>query len=167
MARVTHRYKMSDQESAEAVGVHRTTVTRWRRYHPAFQATLNQRRRAFWAGAVDRLRALVPQAIGVLEEQLEAGDKPLQGALTILKLAKIKGPPSRLGGETEPMAIVQRLATARRGPTAEDFYGLLPVTEEERLEVLDILARLLREDKRPLLTPGPSPCLVSGTVLTP
>ena len=34
----------TDEEVAQAVNVHRTTVTRWRLYHARFQAALNQRR---------------------------------------------------------------------------------------------------------------------------
>ena len=50
----------TDQETAEAVGVHRVTVTRWRNYDVVFQAELNRRRREVWQVSTDRLRALLP-----------------------------------------------------------------------------------------------------------
>ena len=38
-------------ETAEAVDVHGTAVTRWRLHHPAFQAKLRNRRRELYVGA--------------------------------------------------------------------------------------------------------------------
>ena len=38
----------TDQEVAEQIGKTRQTVCNWRRYHPVFQAQLNQRRAAVW-----------------------------------------------------------------------------------------------------------------------
>ena len=48
-----------DHEVAAAVGVARETVTRWRNDHPYFAAELNRQRKALWATAQERLRALV------------------------------------------------------------------------------------------------------------
>src|SRR5919108_5375055 len=47
----------SDREAAEALGVSRVTVTRWRLYDPCFQVELNRRRDELWAAAADRLRS--------------------------------------------------------------------------------------------------------------
>lgn len=64
----------TNSEVAEAVGVNRVTVTRWRLYDPRFEAELNTRRKALWGSAVDRLRALLPRAIDALEAELDAGN---------------------------------------------------------------------------------------------
>jgi FixJ family two-component response regulator len=52
----------TDREVAEALGIHRVTVTRWRLYHPGFQAALNARRAAVWDTIKDRVRALLLDA---------------------------------------------------------------------------------------------------------
>ena len=38
----------TDTEAAELLGLHRTTVTKWRLYDPVFQAALNRRRAEAW-----------------------------------------------------------------------------------------------------------------------
>ena len=64
----------SDRETADAVGVHRTTVTNWRLHHPAFQAELNSRRTELRHVATERLLNLVAKAVEELEAEL-SGDR--------------------------------------------------------------------------------------------
>ena len=47
-------------------------MTRWRLYHPGFQAQLNARRVALWSTAQDRIRALLPQAVDAIAEDLQS-----------------------------------------------------------------------------------------------
>ena len=56
---------------AEAIGVDRRTIHRWRQ-DELFQEELDRRRRELWSAATDRLRALVHPAIDVLEQELAA-----------------------------------------------------------------------------------------------
>jgi hypothetical protein len=60
----------SDQATADALGLHRVTVTRWRNYDRAFRAALNLCRRERWAGTVDRLQALGDKALEALTDEL-------------------------------------------------------------------------------------------------
>ena len=49
-----------DAATAEALGIHRTTIARWRAAHPAFQAELARRRAELFGAAAERLRGLIP-----------------------------------------------------------------------------------------------------------
>ncbi len=86
----------SDAATAESLGIHRTTIARWRAAHPAFQAELARRRAELYGAAAERLRALVPKALDVLEAGLN-GDDRLPTAHAILKMTgldKLAAPPS-------------------------------------------------------------------------
>jgi hypothetical protein len=75
----------TDAEVASAVGCHWVTVTRWRLRDPVFQAGVNRRRREVFGASLDRLRALVPKALDVLENRLESGSE--KAALALLRLS--------------------------------------------------------------------------------
>jgi hypothetical protein len=77
----------NDREVAEAVGVKRVTVTRWRLYHLAFRAAVSRRRQQTFAAASDRLRNLLHKAIDVLEKQLASEDPKQQTAAIRLMIA--------------------------------------------------------------------------------
>lgn len=77
----------NDSETAEALNIHRVTVTRWRNYSPEFRAALAERRKAIWGTAADKLRVLVPKALDTLAAELEHGADKVQVALAVLKLA--------------------------------------------------------------------------------
>jgi hypothetical protein len=79
----------TDAETAELVGVHRVTVTKWRLSDPWFQAELNCRRLELWGAAAERLRALLPKALSVLERELDRKEYPFQAAVQVIKLAKL------------------------------------------------------------------------------
>ena len=68
----------NDTETAEVLGLHRVTVTRWRLYDPAFQAELNRRRAELWGSAIDRFRSLVPKALAALDKALTSGHLPAE-----------------------------------------------------------------------------------------
>lgn len=102
----------NDAETADALKLHRVTVTRWRNYSPEFRAALAERRQAVWGSAADKLRALIPKAIDTLAAELETGEDKVQVALAILKLA---GPLPLITNEsTDPDAIVREIVTAER-----------------------------------------------------
>src|SRR5688572_23885061 len=60
----------SESAIAREAGMDRKTIYNWRTGHDAFRRELARRRRALWAGAGDRLRALLHPALDVLESQL-------------------------------------------------------------------------------------------------
>lgn len=64
----------NDTETAEALGIHRVTVTRWRNYSPEFRATLADRRRMIWGSSADLLRSMLPKALKVLQGNLDSDD---------------------------------------------------------------------------------------------
>jgi hypothetical protein len=77
-------------EAAEQVGVVRQTVSEWLNQHYGFRVELNKRRQELWAGASDRLRALLPKALDTVEGALEGKD-PLPAALAVLKATGLHG----------------------------------------------------------------------------
>jgi hypothetical protein len=83
----------TDQAVADAVGVHRVTVTRWRLYHPHFRAALYQRRREAWAGAEDAFRTVIPMALDTLRDQLQVGTGRGRIALDVLYKTGLIGTP--------------------------------------------------------------------------
>ena len=99
----------SDQATANAVGVNRVTVLKWRLHDPLFQAELNRRRADLWGTAAERLRALLPKALDVLANQLDDQDHGLQAAIAVVRLAGLEkiGAPK---GETDADVIIDTLA---------------------------------------------------------
>ena len=89
------------QEAAAAIGVQRPTVSQWLNHHCGFQAALNSRRQEAFDGMVERLRGLLPQALDVLEQQLQ-GENPLPAAIQVLKSCNLdKG----IGRPTGPSTV--------------------------------------------------------------
>ena len=125
----------TDRETAEAVGVARETVTCWRLYDAHFQAELNKRRQAVFGAAVDRLRALLPLALEVLEGELRNPNTSYRGqlALSVLKTAGLF-----VGdiGPTDPEAVIDKAALDRSGNQEAIRYGVtLPHDREALLRV--------------------------------
>lgn len=134
----------TDKEVAEAVGVNRVTVTKWRLYDPYFQAELNRRRKEIWGVAVDRFRSLLLKALNTVEKAIEEGDA--RTAIEILRMAGLdmtKGGSSLgtyLVGETEAEKILEELAEAKR---REAMFNAFPApTDWEKKSVLDELEEL-------------------------
>jgi hypothetical protein len=106
----------TDTEAAGLLGLHRTTVSKWRAYDPVFQAALNRRRAEVWASGVDRLRSLVPKALDALAEELDKPGSPnrLKAACEILRVAQLPTVATLTTGPTDPQEIVRRLVVRRR-----------------------------------------------------
>ena len=89
---------------AEQVGVARQTVSEWLNQNPAFEAAVNQRRQELWDNLTDRLRAILPNALDVLEQAVKQGS--IKAAIEVLKAAglyglqKPEGPTSPRDAET-------------------------------------------------------------------
>jgi hypothetical protein len=60
----------NDVQAAEAAGVHRQCVNKWRHHDADFVAALNRRRADLWEGHTDRIRALIAGALDVLADDL-------------------------------------------------------------------------------------------------
>lgn len=60
----------NDVQAAEAAGVHRQCVNKWRHHDADFVAALNRRRAAMWEEHTDRIRALIAGALDVLADDL-------------------------------------------------------------------------------------------------
>ena len=121
-----------DQETAEAVGVNRVTVTKWRNYDAHFQAALNQRRREIFGVAVDRLRALLPLALDVLEAELRDPANTSRGQLA-LNVLKVAGRAVGDIGPTDAEAVIEKAALNRSGNQEAMKWGAAPPVEREAL----------------------------------
>ena len=78
----------SDQAVAEAIGVARQTVNKWKHQKPLFKAMLNSQRHELWNSHYEELRSLIKLAITVFREDLaDGGNKKLrqEAAMHILK----------------------------------------------------------------------------------
>ena len=132
----------TDQEAADLLGLHRTTITKWRLYDPVFQAALNRRRAEVWGAAADRLRSLIPKALDALAAAVEDPANPhrLKAAGELLRLAPPTGAALAVG-PTDPEEIVRGITKARREATPGMLDGLidreknLPPLEQHVAEV--------------------------------
>jgi hypothetical protein len=116
----------TDTETAATLKLHRTTVTKWRLYDPVFQAALNRRRAEVWGTVADRLRSLVPKALGVLAVALETrmGCLDFKAAVAILRLAAPAGSALAVG-PTDHDEIVREIVRARRAKAPGALDDLL------------------------------------------
>jgi hypothetical protein len=116
----------TDTQTAAALGLHRTTVTKWRLYDPVFQAALNRRRAEIWGAAADKLRSLVPKALDVLAAALETqvGCRDFKAAVAVLRLASPAAGALAVG-PTDPDEIVRQVVRERRERAPAALDGLL------------------------------------------
>jgi hypothetical protein len=121
-----------DGEVAERLGVARSTVWRWRTADPGFVAELNRRREELWRGSCDRLRAMLPDALDVLEEAVAAGDR--QAALALVKLARLgEVDLGRVGPTDVAQAQSDQLPDQPRKRTVERLAELFEIARESGL----------------------------------
>src|SRR5258706_7888421 len=85
----------TDQNVADAVHLERSSITRWRLYHPTFRAELNRQREALWLNHADRIRAIAASALDVLQNHLSSTSErsSFRAAISILRLAAKIAPP--------------------------------------------------------------------------
>ena len=139
----------SGQETATVVGVTRQTVNVWRNHDHQFMAALNARRAAVWSAATDRLRALLPRALEVLEGALAADPDP-KLALQVVRLAGLGERGGHLGaagvGPTEA-ELVLHAEVMRRREQYNSFEAVVggPVRAAERRALEEELAALAAE----------------------
>jgi hypothetical protein len=84
--------------AAKAVNADPSTLHRWLREDPQFQATYNQRRRQLQEAHQTRLSAIVAKALQTVEQAVENGD--VKTALKVIEgLGLLSGEAPRIGPE--------------------------------------------------------------------
>ena len=102
-------------DAAESVGVARQTVSEWLHHHHGFRAALNRRREELWSGITDRLRALLPKAVTVLEREIEQGATPPTAAVHVLKACALYGTFQPIGpSDPDELEMKEREAESDR-----------------------------------------------------
>ena len=129
-------------------------MTRWRLYHPGFQATLNERRAAVWQSSEDAYRVLLYDAVGVLKDELRTpGPQRAKIALALVRATRLPRSDLAHPGPTDPEAIVDEVVT-RNSPHNPD-RPIYSVSDSERQVALKDL--LSRANERPPDDPRPDP----------
>ncbi len=132
----------TDQETADAVGVARETVTRWRNDNIHFAAELNRQQKSIWTASHDRLRSLAGKAVDTLEAAMDAGDT--RAAVEVMKAVGLYGqvqPPS--GPVDVEVVMLEKakewatLEIIKKGPSADPLLDILSHDPE--------MARLTRQ----------------------
>lgn len=91
-----------DAHVADVLGLHRTTVTRWRLYDFRFQAELNRRRRDLDRADADRLRIMRSKALRVVERSIDTGSsRTAKDFLRLGGLVPLDDALTRVGSENE------------------------------------------------------------------
>jgi hypothetical protein len=136
----------TDHTVAAQTGVTRETICRWRNENPYFMTELNQRRKAMWQSAHERIRGLVGKAIDIVEKALNADD--VKAAFTVLKAANLYGHVEAPQGETDADLVLLAQAEAwaaqelrRQGPQDDPlalliYDGTKARLTQQRLEEL-------------------------------
>jgi hypothetical protein len=149
----------TDQETADLLELHRTTVTKWRLYDPVFQAALNRRRAEVWgAAAADRLRSLIPKALDALADALEDRANPnrLKAAGEVLRLVPL-AKDALHGGPTDPEEIVRAVVRQRRNRAPgtldrllDDGKGLPPLDQHVEQVWSELEAKVQEPESGPV-----------------
>lgn len=110
-------------DTAKAAKVTRQTVSGWLNQDPDFRAALNRRRAELWAETGDRLRALMPRALELIEKAItEGGPLGVTAALALVRMAKIDLTPAGgtdreeieiEGAEREGKLLMRRLSAGQ------------------------------------------------------
>ncbi len=82
----------SDRETAEAIGVHRVTVTRWRLHDQLFRAQFKRLKLEIMTRSVNQLRSLLPKALDCLAYHLNPrSDFCMKATAQVYALVKAGG----------------------------------------------------------------------------
>ena len=111
---------MKDRQIADEIGVGKSTVSVWRNHNDDFIALLAAKRQEIVRADMDRLRALLGDAIGVVADSLGSEDERLrlQAALALLKIMGVEK--AKLLPDTTCQAQTQQSA-----PVISDIRTLL------------------------------------------
>ncbi len=105
----------TDTATAEALGLARETVTRWRLYDPVFRAALHRARASIWQHSTDRLRSLYGNALDAIEATLTDPDHPdrWRAAVALLKLLNVSSD-DLASGPQDPERLVENVVQNER-----------------------------------------------------
>lgn len=98
--------------AAKESGVSRLTVSLWRNHHPGFKAALNSRRRELLTERADRIRDLDAQALAVMAEAIDDGDRSI--ALAWIKTRRLDNVDVADIGQTRAEAVLDAEASRLR-----------------------------------------------------
>ena len=130
----------ADTQVAEALGVHRSTIFRWRHRHPAFCAELNSRRRELCEAARERFKGLLTKAIAAIEDELNlpSSKRHFDAAVFVLRM---------LGAEHNLHALEESSGPADAASVvAEMMAERARQIMEHRLRDLPEIDRILHQD---------------------
>ncbi len=110
------------EAAAEAAGVHRVTVSRWVRHHPAVVAELRARRADASRELGEKIRAVTMRALDVVAGEVEAGNVRVSLAwLRCVPLAVMADEPD---GPTDPAEVLEAARRELPDDGAKDLlYG--------------------------------------------
>ena len=94
----------TEADVATTLQLSREEIQYWRHEHPVFLARLNQQRRMLWDEAQNRLRALVPRAIEVLEKAMAQGS--VKAAVELLKVVQLHDRIPIPSGPEDPQLVL-------------------------------------------------------------
>ncbi len=136
----------TDLATAKKVGVHRTTVTRWRLESPLFLGHLNRRRADVWSASGQQLRSLLPKAVDVIDRALEGEEvskQALRAALALVKMAGLGCDPAAIDRPelVDPMNADGQLANGTLVPDPSWFGQPLENLRRAEEASKDVAAR--------------------------
>jgi len=107
--------------AAQEAGVDRTTVWRWLKDDPAFQAAYNRARLELQAAVQARLLGLTEHAVTCVEQAIKLGDA--RTALAILRgVGLLDGEPARVGPD-DPERVRRQVSNRGMQEFMEDTAG--------------------------------------------
>jgi hypothetical protein len=122
----------SDIETAEAIGVDRRTIYRWRYQNPWFQAELNRQLSARWKATLERVQALVPKVVDHLETEIN--QKPGMAAVRCVLNFVAKAGKMLSFGPASADEIIEQLVEHTRGRGEIDWRKTVPPLERAYLD---------------------------------
>ncbi|HEV8607537.1 MAG TPA: helix-turn-helix domain-containing protein [Tepidisphaeraceae bacterium] len=155
----------NDQQVADAIKVARTTITRWRLYHPTFQTELNRQRQALWQNQADRLRFMMASALDTLQSHLASNSEraAFRSAVNIVRLAARITPPA--GPTDEYEFLKQYFLCEYKERSQYEHLMDWPIPKEQLDQLRDYL--LKKSANQPLILPDSSPEAVTLTPSSP
>jgi hypothetical protein len=152
----------TDTAIARALNISRSTLFRWKNYHPLFQAALNRLQDANWSATLRRLRSIFSRATQVMDQNLRSKDPDLRfrAAQTLLIHTKpndLAPPPARLDSGLILDDHARVIRTRKLGPDSLAD----PLTMNDRADAIEKLLQLLHpnpleDDPYPSSPPPPS-----------
>jgi hypothetical protein len=139
---------LSDREVSERVGVTRETITRWRLYHPVFQAELNARWQEISKSHSSHLHSLLSKSLEVIEDMLSGPENSgkVKVALSLLRASSSSlslASDPRNSGPTNPAEIVNDMAKSIvESPLDDELYSMKPRDTHREQIIKDLEQRL-------------------------